>query len=168
MLAKSQGVSKEVRKLEVHKKLWMYTGETADPNPSKGFPHHMTCWACKAVGWRKKVHSELWCLSSQVRDLLSWRWLNNFLLMGSEFLSFCTLTLPIHFPIPLWGVRKLLCGVELPARVKSQPVFFTIPLPFHKWFSSLHFIEEKLPFPNHLSLVLERKTDSVLKGVLSK
>lgn len=44
---------------------------------------------------------------------------------------------------------------------------FMIPLSFHKWFSSLHFIEERLPLLNNLSLVVERKTDSVLKEVLS-
>lgn len=119
-------ITPPIRRLEVHKKLGMDAAETADPNPPKGFPDHMTtCSAYKAVGWRrKKVCSELWCLSSQVRDLLSWRWLNNFLLMGNEFLSFCTLTLPIHFPIPLWGVRKWLCGVVLPASVKPQLFFF--------------------------------------------
>lgn len=47
-----------------------------------------SCWVCKAEGRRKKGRSlEWWHLSSQATvmwdgDLLSWRWLNNYLPLG--------------------------------------------------------------------------------------
>lgn len=93
-----------------------------------------------------------WCLSSQLittcdEDLLSLRWLNACLFMGSsEFVpllvhvsfalaiklsllqprSFFTFPLLITSPIPVWeGLNKKLCGAELAAWVKLLQYFLS-------------------------------------------
>ena len=119
-------------RLGLHKKLGVDAAGTADPNWPKGYS--ILCDVILKHGGRRKkgVCSEWWHLSSQVtitRDgaLLSWRWLNTCLPMGSaeripcfallacmaftlpiklslsQPTSFFTFTLLILSPIPLWG-----------------------------------------------------------------
>ena len=95
------------------------------PTDHRDIPDHMvSCAACKAGGRRRKGGcSEWWRLSSQVairRDgaLLSWRWLNTCLLMGSGKLIPC--------------LALLACtAFALPIKLSlSQPMnFLTFTLP---------------------------------------
>ena len=82
------------------------------PTDQRDIPDHMaSCSAYKAGGRRKRGHSELWHLPSQVtitRDgaLLSWRWLNTCLPMGNSgwipcfvLIVYVAFALPIKLPL---------------------------------------------------------------------
>jgi len=64
------------------------------PTDQRDIPYHTaSCSAIKAGG-REEEFLELWCFSSQVtvlldEALLSWRWLNTSLLIGSSKLTPC-------------------------------------------------------------------------------